>query len=138
MKKFTAHYRIIYADTDAMGIVYHANYLKLFEIGRTEALREIGFPYKSFDDIDVMMPLAEEHIKYKSPAKYDDYLEIHTGIAELRHASVVISYEIYDQEGELKAVGSTKHAFTNKQLRPVALDRHSQQLYDALRKCLES
>ncbi|MCI8284641.1 MAG: acyl-CoA thioesterase [Firmicutes bacterium] len=138
MKEYITNYRPIYADTDAMGIVYHANYLRLFELGRTEMLREIGFTYKNMEETDqVMLPLAEIGIKYKKPAYYDDLLEIRTSIAELKNASVTLGYEIYNEDGELIVTGMTKHAITDESMKPVALKKKSKGMYDALMNAMK-
>lgn len=138
MKEYITNYRPIYADTDAMGIVYHANYLRLFELGRTEMLREIGFTYRNMEETDrVMLPLAEVGLKYKKPAHYDDLLEIRTSIAELKNASVTLAYEIYNEAGELLVTGTTKHAVTDENIKPVALKKRSKGMYDALMNAMK-
>ena len=138
MKPSITHYRPIYADTDAMGIVYHANYLRFFELGRTEFLRETGFPYRQMDqEQGVMLPLVEVSIKYRKPALYDDLLEIRTVIKELRGASVVLGYEIYDEQGTLLVEGSTRHAFTDNAMKPVLLKKHIPELWQLLTRMME-
>lgn len=138
MKAFITHYRPIYADTDAMGIVYHGNYLRFFEKGRTEFLRDIGFTYKRLDnDEGVMLPLADVNAKYKKPAHYDELLEIRTTVAELKNASVTLAYEIYNENGELLVTGTTRHAVTDGNLKPVALKKHSPEMYEKLLKVME-
>ncbi len=138
MRQFISFYRPIYADTDAMGIVYHANYLHFFEMGRTELLRELGYTYKSMEREDrVMLPLVEAGAKYKKPARYDDLLEIRTGIAELKNASVTISYEIYNEEGDLLATGFTRHAITDENMKPAALKKKSPKMYAAMIKFMK-
>ena len=132
MRPYITHYRPIYADTDAMGIVYHANYLRFFEMGRTEFLREIGFTYRRLDSKEgVMLPLVDVAIKYKKPALYDELLEIRTTIAELKNASVTMAYEIYEK-GELLTKGTTRHAVTDSELHPVVLKKHAPELHKLL------
>lgn len=133
MKQYITYYRPIYADTDAMGIVYHANYLRFFEMGRTELLREIGFTYRRLDSSEgVMLPLVDVAVKYKKPALYDQLLEIRTSIAELKNASVTMAYEIYNENKELLTRGTTRHAVTDSTLRPVVLKKHAPELYKLL------
>ena len=94
MNHTKAYYRVIFGDTDAMKIVYNANYLRFFEIGRNEFLRELGFPYAELNEkYDLHFPLAESHVKYRKPAWYDDMLEIRCMVLELKNASVTIGYE---------------------------------------------
>ena len=130
---------MIYGDTDAMKIVYNANYLRFFEIGRNEFLREIGFPYTELvDKYDLQLPLAESSVKYKRPAQYDDMLEIRSMVRELKNASVVMGYEIYNRDsGELLVTGSTKHAFVNGSMKPVALRKQAPDLHRAIRRFME-
>ena len=71
-------YRVRYADTDQMGYVYYGNYARLYEIGRVEALRSLGFSYKAMEDSGVMMPVYENTAKYIAPALYDELLTIRT------------------------------------------------------------
>lgn len=133
MKTYITHYRPIYADTDAMGIVYHANYLRFFEMGRTEFLREIGFTYRRLDSTEgVMLPLVDVAVKYKKPAFYDELLEIRTSIAELKNASVTMAYEIYNEQGELLTQGTTRHAVTDSDLKPIVLKKHAPELHKLL------
>ena len=132
---FHTEVRVIYADTDAMGVVYHANYLRWFEIGRTELLRDIGFPYSRFEKIPVWMPLAQAYCEYKKPAIYDDILEIVTCISEMGHASLTLEYEIVRKStGEQLVSGYTRHGFTNDKLKPFALKKACPELYEALKE----
>ena len=139
MNHTKAYYRVIYGDTVAMKIVYNANYLRFFEIGRNEFLREIGFPYTELvDKYDLQLPLAESSVKYKRPAQYDDMLEIRSMVRELKNASVVMGYEIYNRDsGELLVTGSTKHAFVNGSMKPVALRKQAPDLHRAIRRFME-
>lgn len=134
------YYRVIYGDTDAMKIVYNANYLHFFERGRNEFLRQLGFPYAELVEKNgLQLPLAESHVQYKKPAKYDDLLEIRSMVLELKNASVVIGYEIYNKDtGELLVTGSTKHAFVDMNMKPVALRKHAPELNQAIRRFMES
>ena len=70
--------RVRYGETDQMGYSYYGNYAEYFEVGRVEALREIGMSYKSLEAHGVMLPVSEMHVHYKTPAKYDDALNIET------------------------------------------------------------
>ena len=81
--------RVRYAETDRMGVVYHANYLVWFEIGRTEFCRARGFAYKDMEENDrAFLVVAESYCRYKAPAHYDDELVVRTHITELRRRSV--------------------------------------------------
>src|SRR4028118_610303 len=87
--------RVRYAETDRMGVVYHANYLVWFEIGRTEFCRARGFAYREMEEnSDAFLVVAESYCRYKAPAFYDDELIVRTHITELRRRSVRFGYEI--------------------------------------------
>ncbi|WP_027399766.1 acyl-CoA thioesterase [Anaerovorax odorimutans] len=130
MKKYETEVRVIYADTDAMGIVYHTNYIKWFEVGRTEYLRQIGFPYSILEKEGVWLPLAGVVCNYKLPAVYDDILTINTWVKELKAATVTMAYEILRKEtGEILVTGFTKHAITDEKLKPIRLKNKNQELH---------
>jgi len=127
--------RVIYADTDAMGVVYHTNYIKWFEVGRCELLRSIGYPYARLEKEGVLLPVAECSCRYRLPAVYDDMLEITARIGEMKGATVTLEYEIRRQEtGELLVTGWTKHAVTDAKFKPVRLRDRNRALYERLLK----
>ena len=104
--------RVHYALTDQMGVVYHSRYAEFFEIGRTEALRQLGITYKEIEAAGVIMPVTEMYIRYLRPAKYDDLLTIVTILKELPHQHKIIFYnEIYNEAKELLCTGSTSLYF---------------------------
>jgi acyl-CoA thioester hydrolase len=118
--KYHTEVRILYADTDAMGIVWHGNYVRFFEFGRTEALREIGFPYDKFEERGLMMPLVGMTVEYKRPARFDDVLDIASWPRRLGAAKIAIAYEVTNKAtGDLIATGETTHAIVNKEMKPV-------------------
>jgi len=126
--------RITFAETDCMGIVYHANYIKFFEIGRTEYMRDIGYTYAQLETDGVWLPVATVSCEYKAPAKYDDLLEVQTVVKEFKGATLVMAYEIYRKEtGELLVRGETKHPLTDDKLRPIRLRNVNPDLYDKLK-----
>jgi acyl-CoA thioester hydrolase len=107
-----------YAETDMMGIVYHANYLPWFEVGRTTLLKEIGVPYKKLEEEGFRLPVLEVAARYLKPAVYDDTLEIRTTLSEKPLLRVRLEYEVRRGE-ELLATGSSVHAFVDTQGKPV-------------------
>ncbi|MBE9546419.1 MAG: acyl-CoA thioesterase [Proteobacteria bacterium] len=97
-----------------MGIVYHANYLKWLEIGRTELLREMGIVYVELEATGYNLPLTEVCCHYLAPARYDDFILVETGIDYLKRASIKFNYTIWDEKKEKALVeGYSIHAFTN-------------------------
>lgn len=110
--------RVRYAETDKMGYVYYGNYTHYYEVGRVEALRQLGMSYKELEESGIMLPVYTCSIKYLKPALYDDLLIIKTTIKELPTARIVFDYEIYNQKNELLNTGNTTLVFidmkTNK------------------------
>lgn len=107
-----------YAETDMMGIVYHANYLPWFEIGRTTLLREQGLPYRELETLGYRLPVLEISAKYLRPALYDDTLTIITFLKEKPLLRIRLNYEVR-RGHELLATGESAHAFVDLQGRPV-------------------
>jgi acyl-CoA thioester hydrolase len=108
--------RVIYADTDAMGIVYHTNYIKWFEIGRAELLRELGAPYAQIESSGYNLPLTEVSCHFLYPARYDQIVVIETEIVYLRRASIKFNYVIRDEKQERVLVeGESVHACVSMQ-----------------------
>jgi len=107
-----------YAETDMMGIVYHANYLPWFEIGRTTLLREIGVPYRKLEEAGFRLPVLEVAAKFLRPAVYDDTLEVTATLRERPLLRIRIDYEVRRGE-ELLATGNSLHAFVDLEGRPV-------------------
>jgi acyl-CoA thioester hydrolase len=102
--------RVIYGDTDQMGVVYYANYLRFMEAGRNEFIRAHGLRYRDFEErFSLRLPVADASVSYKLPARYDDVIAVETTLADLKRASVRFSYRIV-RAGELLATGETVHA----------------------------
>jgi acyl-CoA thioester hydrolase len=110
------YYRVIYGDTDQMGVVYYANYLRWFERGRSEFLRQIGLPYAQIESAGFHFPVAEVTCRYAQSARYDDVIEIATTLAELSRVYLLFEYKIIRQaDCILLATGSTKHACIDRE-----------------------
>ena len=107
-----------YAETDMMGIVYHANYLPWFEVARTQLLREQGFPYRQLEADGYRIPVLEVAAKFIRPAVYDDNLTIIATIREKPLLRIRLDYEVRRGD-ELLATGFTLHAFIDRDGRPV-------------------
>lgn len=120
----TTEVRVRYAETDQMGIVYYANYLVWFEIGRVELLRSLGLAYSQLEtDHQCILPMIEATCRYRAPARYDDKILIETRPALLRGPVLKFAYRIYrraNQKGEerklLLAEGETTHVVCDDQL----------------------
>jgi acyl-CoA thioester hydrolase len=113
-----AQVTVRYAETDMMGVVYHANYLPWFEVGRTTLLKEIGVPYRRLEEEGFRLPVLEVAARYIRPAVYDDTLEITSTVRERPLLRIRIEYEVRRAE-DLLATGNTLHAFVDRDGRPV-------------------
>lgn len=125
--------RVRYAETDAMAVAYHSNYLVWFEVGRTELLRALGYPYAKLEEDGIILPLVECSCKYKIPVRYDDELLIKARCTEMKGASLVIGYEIVNKSsGAIHATGWTKHVTADRKLKPVRLRDKNPKLHEIL------
>ena len=115
MKKITEHHteiRVRYGETDQMGFCYYGNYAQFLEVARVEALREYGISYKELEERGILLPVRTFSIKYISPAKYDDVLEIKTVIINLQGSRIEFSYSIHSS-GKLIATAETELVFVD-------------------------
>ena len=101
--------RVIFGDTDQMGVVYYANYLRWFEGARAAYLREHGLSNKDLQELGVAFPVAEAHCRYRRPAHYEDLLDVDITLPEMGRAQVRFEYRVLRGE-ELLADGWTVHA----------------------------
>ncbi|WP_256759948.1 thioesterase family protein [Cohnella sp. WQ 127256] len=146
-KWFMHPLRVRYQETDQMGVVYHANYLNWFEIGRTEWVRQAGITYKEMEARGLMLPVTDVEASFKQPALYDDWITICTQVAEMtsvrvRFDSRVISGNLteslgYSYEGDippgiLLVQGGTRHVWVNKEWKPVRFAREAPDWYDKM------
>jgi acyl-CoA thioester hydrolase len=126
----TTDVRVRYAETDQMGIVYYANYLVWFEIGRVELLRALDFSYKQLEaEHQCILPVIEATCRYRSPARYDDQILIETRPSLLRGSVLKFSYKVYrkaseEKKSELLAEGETVHVVCDSQLNKMPLPHH--------------
>jgi acyl-CoA thioester hydrolase len=123
MQPYETRIRVRYAETDQMGVVYHANYLVWMEVGRVAYCKARGFEYKQMELQDgVFLAVAEAHCRYASPARFDEEVVIRTWVAEANPRMVRFAYEMLLAEGGRKlATGETKHIFLGRNLRPCRL-----------------
>lgn len=106
--------RVRYAETDKMGIVYHANYIVWFEVGRSALFRELNLPYTEFEKQGLGLAVIDSNCRYRKPAQYDDEITIVTEIISMSARSITFSYRII-REKTLLAEGKTVHVFVNKE-----------------------
>jgi acyl-CoA thioester hydrolase len=122
--------RVRYADTDMMGVVYHANYPVFFEIGRSEYMRQKGFTYREFEAMGYHLVVTGLEAKYYNSATYDDLLTVRTRISELQSRGLTFHYIIY-RDKTLLVEGITKHLCTNDK-KTVVIPPH---LLNILKRC---
>ena len=111
MKSFETQIRVEYHHTDQMGIVHHSNYVKFFEVARTEWLRAAGLTYAEMERRGVMMPIVDVHIKYRMPAYYDELIRVKAMVEQMPMARMTFNYEIHGEDGREIASGSTTLGF---------------------------
>jgi acyl-CoA thioester hydrolase len=112
--------RVIFGDTDQMGVVYYANYLRYFEAARAALLRAVGKSQRDLERLEIGFPVTEAHCRYRRPARYEDLLDVEVRVTAMRAASLVFEYEIR-REGELLVDGHTVHACVAPSGRPVRI-----------------
>ena len=119
MRKITMQYRVPYADTDQMGVVYYGNYLTIFERARNELMRACGYTYRECEAEGWMLPVTHAEVDYKRPARYDDLLEVTAWCRAHKGVRLEIACEV-KVAGELLVSGFTRHCFVStKTFRPI-------------------
>jgi acyl-CoA thioester hydrolase len=123
--------RVRYAETDQMGVVYHANYFVWFEVGRTDLLRNAGWTYRDMEAEGFSLPVIEASCDYRQPARYDDELEIRTSGSVVSPVRVEFSYEVVrPADGATVAAGRTVHASLDRDRRPCRLPERVRGLFE--------
>jgi acyl-CoA thioester hydrolase len=115
--------RVRYAETDQMGVVYHANHFIWFEVGRVEFLRQLGFSYREMEENDgCCIAVVDARCRYKAPARYDDEIIVRTRLKNVRESLVHFGYELVRvNDGVLLAEGETMHIVTDSQMKVRAI-----------------
>lgn len=125
--------RVRYQETDQMGVVYHANYLNWFEIGRTEWVRQKGIAYRDFESKGLFLPVIDLAASYHQPAYYDDIVTVNTRLKEFSPVKLKFEVEIRREE-TLLVSGWTRHVWIGSGFRPVRLDKAAPEWYKLLSK----
>ncbi len=126
--------RVRYAETDQMGVVYHANYLVWFEVGRVELMRALGVEYKRMEiEDDCQIVVADLRCRYHHPARYDEVLRVRTRISQSRNRVIRFAYELFrDADGQLLATGETKHIICGRNGKPKLLPPKYRKIFEAI------
>ncbi len=117
MYENSTKFRVRYAETDQMGVVYYGNYPIYLEVGRVEALRNLGLTYKQMEDDGVMLPVLNLQIKYLKSAVYDEEINVITKISKLPGTRINFEHEIYNEAGDLITLGQVELVFVSMQTR---------------------
>ena len=115
--------RVRYAETDQMGVVYHANHFIWFEIGRVELMRQLGFAYRDLErEHECFIPVVDARCRYKAPARYDDEIIVRTHLKNVRESILHFGYELVRVgDGELLAEGETTHMILDAKMKASTL-----------------
>ncbi len=128
MKYFDYHYRVIYADTDQMGVVYYGNYFRFFEAARNEYFRALNLPYTDCEKKGLFLPVGEARAKYLAPSTYDDELIIRVSVCRIGASSLQFQYQVIKEEtGKVITTGDTLHVFVDKTMRPCRIPENIKQ-----------
>lgn len=128
---FNYEREINYYETDKMGIVHHSNYIRFLEEARCKLLCECQMPYSAFEEQGVMIPVLGVNCDFKHHVTYGDTIIITVFIKEFNGVRLTMGYEITEKEtGNLVLIGETKHCFTDKNLKPVRLQKILPEYYE--------
>ena len=122
--------RVRYAETDKMGVVYYANYLVWFEVGRADLLRSLGWSYREMELAGISLPVIEAHCNYLRPARYDDEIEVKTEGRMLSPVRMEFEYQVVrTQDGTIAAEGKTVHAALDQSGKPCRLPARVREVF---------
>lgn len=142
--RFESEYEVRYSETDAMGIVYHANYFSWFDAGRTRLLQAVGFPYKQCEDLGYFAPVIHAEIDYGTPFTYGETAVLVTRVSKVTPVKITYSYEIYDINDDREVVkphitGATVHCLVDRTtFRPVSTKKVLPELYQIYKEIEEA
>ncbi len=120
----TREIQLYYADTDMMGVIYHANYLKFFELGRTGLIEDLGYSYLSMEEAGYFAPVYDIQITYKKPLRYGDKAFVKTWVELNDGIKTIYGYTIVNADDEICAVGTSTHIIVKKEnFRPAAFKK---------------
>ncbi|WP_064093886.1 acyl-CoA thioesterase [Rossellomorea aquimaris] len=116
--------QVRYAETDQMGVVYHANYLVWMELGRTKLIEDLGFVYAQIEKGGILSPVIDLNIQYKTPVRYGENALVKTWVEEYDGLRITYAYEIYNGQNQLAIIGQSKHVCVKKDsFRPISIKR---------------
>lgn len=125
--------RVQYYETDKMGIVHHSNYIRWFEEGRTEYMRENNIDYGEIEASEkLMMPVLAVDCTYKQGAEYNEIVDIETTISAFNGVKIIFSYKVYNKDKKLLVYGSSTHCFVDMNFKPVRIKKTHIDLYNKI------
>ena len=131
----TNEMEVRYAETDQMGVVYHANYLVWMEVGRAHLVHDLGFDYVEMEKEGVLSPVLDIQVSYKKPFRYGQKALVKTWIEEYDGFRISYGYEILNEEGEVAVTGISKHVCVRKDtFRPISFKKHYPEWHEAYEK----
>lgn len=126
-----------YAETDQMGIVHHSVYAVWFEAARTDFLKQSGMSYSEMEKKGLWMPVIGLECQFKSPAHYEDEIIIKTRIADMTHVKIKFAYDVINaKNSKLLVTGTTTHAFTTPNMKPIAVERKFPEICKAIKSLM--
>lgn len=127
--------QVRYAETDQMGVVYHANYLVWMELGRTKLIEDLGFNYADIEKDGILSPVVDLNISYKTPVRYGEKALVKTWVEDYDGIRITYAYEIYNEENLLAISGQSKHVCVKKEsFRPISIRRMFPDWHEAYEK----
>lgn len=138
MKIVETEVQVRYQETDQMGVVYHANYLVWFEIGRTLFIEALGFKYHEIEQSGFVSPVINANVNYKRPCRFGQKATVTTWLADYNGFKVTYGYKVTDEAGDIAVTGSTEHVVVNKEsFRPLSIRRSFPDWHEAYTLALE-
>lgn len=127
-----------YYETDQMGIIHHSNYLRWFESARIQYLKEIGINYGKCEEMGFVSPVMEVSCTYKSMVRFGDTVQIYTRFRDYTGVKFYVTYEVRDKmTGELRTIGKSKHCFTDKAGKPIALQKLYPEIHEQFLRAVD-
>lgn len=131
----TTKVKVRYAETDQMGVVYHANYLVWMEIGRTNLIEDLGFKYAQLEEDGILAPVLNINVSYKKACQYGETVTVKTWIDQYDGLRIVYGYEIFKESGELAFTGTSSHVCVKKDtFRPISIRKSHPEWHEAYEK----
>ncbi|WP_431799270.1 acyl-CoA thioesterase [Halobacillus andaensis] len=131
--------KVRYQETDMMGVVYHANYLVWFEIGRTALIEDLGFYYHQLEQQGVVSPVVDAAVQFKHPVRYGDEIFIETWVKNYDGLRITYGYAVKHNSGEIAVTGETKHVIVKKEsFRPVSIRKNFPDWHQAYLAAMEA